>query len=250
MEYSPSMTRHPTPTEHLSAYHQNSGLLFQFVLEELLLSIPVVDQIHLTFTALENALMQRTDPDEVEGYLANLLVNIAELTGSALVHNQIYPWTPSKGSLGKLKHYTQLLAPGDQEEPFHYPATLLSVAISKAYHSAIQAREIVWQLRQKPITLSEASTLFSLLTRLAVKVQEASDLLPTLVAHFREDENVLYYLLRSREKFEAVYKRPLVKELAKQIFKRGITEMGDFLVERYQERGFDQVAASIPRQIA
>ena len=242
------MPAHPAPTENLSVYHQNNGLLFQFVLEEFLSVIPAVDAIQGAHQRLEGALVRRRPDQEVERLSRQILSNIASLTGSALVSNYFYPWTPSKGSLGKLKRYVQLLkSPAPEVEEL---ADQLKGAVSNAYHGAMQARDVLWHLAKKPMVLREAAELFRLLNTLIDASRRVEELLPSLLVHFRDDENVVYFLVRRADAFANLHQELYVCNLLKKMYDNGLDEASQFLQDRYLERGFDQLAKRIQDKIA
>jgi hypothetical protein len=241
------MPLHPEPTENLSVYHQNNGLLFQFVLEEFLAVIPAVDAIRGAYQRLEAALVRRRPNQEVERLARQILSSIASLTGSALVNNPAYPWTPSKGSLGKLKHYVHLLrAPALEVEEL---TDQLKGVVNHAYHGAMQARDVLWQLGQRQIVLREASDLFRLLNNLIDATRRIEELLPSLLLHFRNDENVVYFLIRRAEAFDSLHQDLYVSNLLRKMYEDGLDEAREFLKGRYRARGFKRLAEQLDMKI-
>lgn len=241
------MPAHPAPTENLSVYHQSNGLLFQFVLEEFLAVIPAVDAIQTAHQRLEATLVRRRPNEEVERLSHQILSNIAALTGSALVSNHSYPWTPSKGSIGKLKHYIHLFrAPVPEVEEL---TDQLKGMVSQGYHGAMQARDVLWHLGQKPMVLREASELFRLLNTLIEACRRIEELLPSLLVHFRDDENVVYFLVRRADAFENLHQEFYVCNLLTRMYDNGLDEASQFLQDRYLERGFEKLAGRIEGKI-
>ncbi len=242
------MPAHAAPTENLSVYHQSNGLLFQFVLEEFLSVIPAVDAIQTAHQRLEAALVRRRPNEEVERLSQQILSNIAALTGSALVSNHSYPWTPSKGSLGKLKHYIHLFrAPVSEVEEL---TDQLKGVVSQAYHGAMQARDVLWQLGQKPMVLRETSELFRLLNTLTEASRRIEELLPSLLVNFRNDENVVYFLVRRADAFANLHQEFYVCNLLTKMYDNGLDEASQFLRDRYLKRGFNRLAERINQKIA
>lgn len=241
------MPLHSAPTENLSVYHQNNGLLFQFVLEEFLAVIPAVSAIGTAYQRLEAALVRRRPNQEVERLAGQILDSIASLTGSALVSNHSYPWTPSKGSLGKLKHYIHLFAaPVPEVEEL---TDSLKGAVSNAYHAAMQARDVLWQLGQRPMVLREASELFRLLNNLIEASRRIEELVPSLLIHFRDDENVVYFLIRRAEAFDDLHEELYVCNLLSKMYDGGLDEAAEFIRDRYRERGFTRLTTQIDEKI-
>lgn len=242
------MPTHSAPTENLSVYHQNNGLLFQFVLEEFLAVIPAVDAIRAAYQQLEGALVRRRPNQEVERLARQILTSIAALTGSALVSNHSYPWTPSKGSLGKLKHYVHLLdAPASEVEEL---TDQLKGVVSHSYHAAMQARDVLWQLGRRQIVLREASDLFRLLNALIDAARRIEELLPSLLFHFRDDENVVYFLVRRADAFATLQQELYVCNLLRKMYDDGLDEAHQFLYKRYETRGFKKLAEQLEMKIA
>ena len=121
--------------QHPSVYSQSSSLLFQFILDEFLIAAQEGAKMSPLYLQLETALLRHRPFREIERLLSQVGGALAILTGSARIHTQIYPWTPSKGALGKLKHYTSVFAP--QESRLDASISELAIAASKSYHGAL-----------------------------------------------------------------------------------------------------------------
>jgi len=65
--------------------------------------------------------------------------------------------------------------------------------------------------------------------------------LSRLIHQFRDDENVIFFLLRHHSVLDSLYGQRFTLKLLSRMFSKGLKEAQHFLITRYAERGFTVV---------
>lgn len=138
-----------------------------------------------------------------------------------------HPWTPFQGPLAKLRYYARLLIP-----PLDSPqeALLFYEAVSSACGVAVQAIELA----------NEAGAL-----KFLKAMEQLARRLPPFIDSFYKDENVLFFLARHSERFNALYGRGFMQILFQSNHYQGTAHIRSFLLKRYEQRGFSHLAPEI-----
>ncbi|MCH9634159.1 MAG: hypothetical protein S4CHLAM7_09020 [Chlamydiae bacterium] len=238
--------------QSLNVYSQSTSLLFQFILFEFITSSKKIQDIENIYSQLESLLIKHRLQADVDLYLNQLLDFMPFLTGSQMViaNEQTFPWTHQKGSLNKLRHYCYLLSHkfSDKGDVLN-----MNIAVSKAFHSALQIREVIFSLQRQsedPQRVPNYVSLYHLLDKLIDNMRRASRLILRILIQFKDDENVLFFLLQHRTDLDQLYKTQFVARILKKMFSDGSKGAEEFLKLRYQERGFHHLIDSITNQIS
>lgn len=237
---------------NLNVYSQSTGLLFQFVLSEFLVTYKKIQEIEHLYEEMESQLIKERLRADVAPYLTRFLDLMPSLTGSqmVIVNEQTFPWTHHKGSLNKLRHYCYLLSHRKTEE---IDILNLNVAVSKAFHSALQIKEVIFSLQRQtddPNRIPNYVSLYQLLDRVIDNIRRASRLILRVLVQFREDENILFFLLNNKTSFDQLYKTQFVSRILKKMFPKGAVDATEILKEKYTERGFHNLIESITSQMS
>lgn len=233
-------------TKNLSIYCQSHGLLFQFLLTEFLATLKEVQAIEQLYKKME-----KNASEEMLALLEKLFSSINALTGSAVINQPYFPWSCDKGCLNKLHHYCYLyahLSPDNKKETAE-----INTSVRKAFHSAMESRELLLCLQQeshmgKPV-FAESQVLHPLLDKLIDNLTRVSRLLLPIILSYREDENVLFFLLSRQEEFDSLYQSSCLAHLLQQMYPGGLREAKDFLLKQYTKRGFDHLLALIDKKM-
>ncbi len=220
-------------------YGQKPGVLFQFVLSEFLNSYAEVKAIQ----KFCNHLAAATD-----WQLSKMMGALSQLTGSPLSDHPS-PWESHQGTLGNLKHLCASLA-----ELSDSPATgELSGAADRAFFAALEARDILPSFLRRPLQRDrlQATVLCTPhLRRLVENVERVSNLLPSIIQHFRDDENILLFIVKRRADFDTLYGSSFTKNLLLVMFPEGLRELQNVMEERYRARGFERLAETVRHKLA
>lgn len=237
---------------NLNVYSQSTSLLFQFILSEFVISYKKIQEIEKTYEQMESSLIKLRLQGDVGIYLNALLDLMPSLTGSqmVIVNEQTFPWTNHKGSLNKLRHYCYLLSHRSSGQS---DILNMNISVSKAFHSALQIREVIFSLQRQcedPHRIPNYVSLYQLLDRVIDNMRRASRLILRILIQFKEDENVLYFLLKHKTDFDQLYKTQFVARILKKMFPKGALDANDLLKKKYSDRGFHNLIESITNQVS
>lgn len=232
-------------------FGHNPSLLFQFILFEFIAAYKEVQEIEKNYKNLESFLIKNRLISSEDSYLELLLHSITKLSGSSSVNENILFWGPQKGSLNKLRHYSYPFV--KQFDSKETTVINLNICVSKAFHSALQAREVIFYLQQeshKAKKMPDYVMLYQLIDKLIDNINRASRLILRIIMRFREDENIVYFLLRNKDALDRIYKINFTTKLFRKMYPNGIEEAKNLLTKKYSERGFSNLLASIEKKIS
>lgn len=244
-------TENTTSLVNLNIYCQSRGLLFQFILSEFLTSYSKVNEIEGIYSSIESELIKNRLQADIESSLSQTLTLIPMLTGAQMeiTDEQTFPWTHNKGSLNKLRYYCFLFGQKNIENP---DAVKMNICVSKAFHSALQLREVILSLQHQILdgTVPNYVSLYHLLDKLIDNMRLASRLILKLLIQYKDDENILYFLLKNQKDFDVVYDTPFVAKVLKKMYPEGLKFAKDLIVEKYVKRGFGYLIGFISKKMA
>jgi hypothetical protein len=118
----------------------------------------------------------------------------------------------------------------------------------------MESRELLLCLHQDYETpkqfLAECQTLPPLLDKLIDNIARVSHLLLSLILCYRDNENVLYFLLNRQEELDNLYHSSCLTHLFEQMYPGGVKEAKELLIKRYTIRGFHHLLAHINQKMA
>ncbi len=216
----------PMHTSHYNSYHFNDGLLFQFILHELIYSSEIIlDVINL---------MEETETSEV---LATMNDTLGRLVGASHESMRLLSWMPDHSPLTKLKNYCALFA--NQSKDSEKPAHLLHSCSDQAWLGFVQALRF---LRE------EAKLPFLHIQKAIIPMKKLKSTVGKMLPHFRDDENVLFFTVRHHEQIDTLFGQHFVHKLMLELFPDGLDSACDFMVARYTQRGFESLIPEIEQQ--
>jgi len=199
---------------------QHDHLLIQFFLDEFLVACPLIRSL-------------RTVREKLEGAFGEIQEEaITELSKEvkALVFESD-EWSMKEGPLRRLKKYA-----------VRFNDTVRRAA-NKAFYASLQVLE---ELSFK----EKREVLYPHLDQMQEGFAIIAEEVPTLIAKFNENENVLYFLLKNRDELDEIYEPSFIRELCDEIFDGGVDEMAGYIVKKYRERGFGLHVPDIESRIA
>jgi len=209
-------------------YFQQKHLLFQFILSELITT-------HSTFRLLSDLVGQ------VNGDVGMLVEPLTGLVGSTQGHLPVVSWV-QEGSLTKLKHYCALLCQ-DLESQQN------CIGMHQEAHQAWWISQQLLDVLKPHPQHGKVGSWKLLMKRLTKSIQRLTKLIEKGIWEYREDENVLFFVLRHQEQLDDLYNKRFVHGLLKKMFPKKQNTLESFLVQRYTERGFPHLAEVITTKI-
>lgn len=202
-----------------SSFHQNNGLIFQFILVHFCTAMTEV-------IALETALKKQG-----KGLEERVVDSFERLLGEPF-KNGHYPWNSDIGLFFKLKNYCAALA-------------------AKSYDKDKEAKHLekvadqVWKISREIQESTLDVKILSKILKLSAAMRRLARQIVQTVPQFRDDENVLYYLIKNQQQLDALFGNHFVVTLMDFLFPGGQEETERFLINRYTQRGFTQVLPTI-----
>ena len=186
-----------------------------------------------------------------------LKASISKLVGSSQDYMRIFSWSIENGILAKLKNNCDFFAQNSCSEDKN--ALILQRYANNTWLLCLRCLDIMRAIEHEVLVdaLSKAkplgyyaNILFQTLEKMNLSLQRFSRILLRLLLAFKEDENVVYFLLRSKDELDALYGPDSVRKLLEQMYPRGLQEAGHFLLKKYASRGFENLLPIIAAKIA
>lgn len=242
---------------HLSGYHQNNSLLFQFILSELVRSYRVVQEMNEHAKELSQSFLQPLLKKRSDGFLLAIKECINKLVGSSQEYYSIFFCHQEEGFLAKLKYNSVFFSQNCGEEDkealglhrYAHRAWLLCLRSLDAIRE-IEHEILIDHLRQTKATDSDYQPLLQTLQKINGSMHRIARLVVKLLLRFRDDENVVFFLLRYKEQFDEFFGKHFVFKLFSQMFPKGVQEANRFLLKKYTSRGFENLLPIIASKIS
>lgn len=231
------------PHVHLNTYHHNNSLLFQFILNEFLLTYREVKTLHHLTAPL------KASAKKANGDFNAIVQTIVQLSGPTHHYMRLFSWNIDAGMLGKLKNYCAFFSHNADYED----KTLLSMHnyADKAWILCLQSMETLRAIQaESKASAAQRAELYAMLDKLNLYMHRIARLIGQASLQFSDDENVIYYLLRHHKQLDALLGKGYTGKLLKKMYPKGVQEVGRFLMKRYTSRGFENLLPEISAKIS
>lgn len=206
---------YPMPKKNCNAsdqpfvfYHQNDGLLYQFLLHECLCA--------------HNLLRKKPSTP-----LLHQIVGSLELSQEK--------WRAPKGHLPRLIYYSTLFFS-------HFNQTLMSDTRHLKERLGLLYQEALFNMELMNDNKPELKKLYSILKK---EIGAFFKILLKEVPQYKENPAVLYFLLRNQKQIDAIYRQSFTKEIFFMLFPGGLEQAHSFLAERFANKGFNRLLSQI-----
>jgi hypothetical protein len=222
MVFTPSVIHH-----HLRTSEERHNLLVQFIYSELMESFEIIKCIEKLKLSDESLLN--------EGVAENLYHLLLKLVGNPKSSSHYFS-NEKSGTFSKIKSYSALLSEikSIQKKEISYlnqvgnQMWILSLQACDACKSLLQEQDI-------------NKTLLFLIKRMIHALKVYLKIIKQFLMHYKQDENVLFFLLQNQEKLDAMYHENFVASLFKKMFFRSLKRAELFIYTRYSIRGFSHL---------
>lgn len=214
-------------------YSQERHLLFQFILTELMITCDKVRQ------------MNQFSKEKNEEGKEKIIGNLTELVGPAQGQMRLFSW-PQDGSLAKLKHYCALLCQACDVHDVQF------IQLHEEAHQAWRLSVQLFDLLKPSLPVFKAKknpSATTILRRLSRSIEKLGKKVVRIIQDFRHDENVIYFMLRHHQQLDSLYGENFVARLFKKFFPQKNKGVGEFLIQRYTERGFSHLIPVIQEEL-
>lgn len=218
------------PQQRLNIYHHNESLLFQFILYE-----------HIR-SQKETVVFDRylTETSSAEESLNQLKESLKILIGMHSGFLCLFSWNRDEGILTKLNNYCALLI---RQSVQSEKLTALHTHSEKCWKCCIKLQQTI---EDKPYP----ETLQPIVQKTLTALKKISNVILKTIPHFKNDENVVFFLLRYKKELQTVYGTHVLENLFVKMYAQGTLEAEKFLLLRYSARGFTNLLPTISAKIA
>lgn len=225
-------------TPYLDNYYNDPKLLFLFTLDAFIKSVEVLKEINVLCgkgapVGAEESISEQQDILARESINQHLIA----LLGTMGTPDR---WHSSEGFLVKLRNFCALFqqkVDGSEKEGLtiqHY--------VDKVCTDCSLAHETLYQ--------EDRTAFLRTIEKADNSMQRLSKVLARQIQQFREDENIVFFVVNNWEKLDRFYGSRFTAKLANKMYPKGLREMLIFLTTRYKERGFDQLLPEIAAKVA
>lgn len=205
---------------HLNAY-ESIPLLLQFSLTEFF-------QVFQLFKGIQRFV-------EAEQFTHALNSMLTKFTGSSPERAKAFFWSPENGCLAKLYYYATFL--NDHSISYFPSFPPLEKTCKKSW---MLGSHLIEAIDDEKYATTEA-----ILNKLHRNIRQIAKELVKVIILLKENENVLFFLLRHRMQLDDIYGQNFTMKLIASLFTRGLNEAQAHLIERYSSRGFEKLSETI-----
>ncbi|MGK5595596.1 MAG: hypothetical protein ACSNEK_09620 [Parachlamydiaceae bacterium] len=218
---------------HHPPYLQDSHLVFQFILSEFIKASEEARRLEPLIALYK----QKNGENHCE-----LVHSLTGLSGYSHNHGQIFPWTHAEGSLNKLTtlihQYVQLS--GESRE-----VKEIQNVLDKSLKESKKALHLL-KASEKDNSSVYVEDMIELHVIQALKsFRKLKKHLFPLLKLFRNNANVLFFLLKNQQALRNIYGKRVIVQFFKENCPEGHTSLEHFLLGEYTKRGFSQLAKNI-----
>lgn len=224
--------------EHFLESSKNDGLIFQFLLVEFFKMMHEVKTIEKQLKQLEKT--QSVDFQEI-------IKPVAAFSGGMLSYTRFFPWGLEEGILGRFAYYTQLLTNFGKYNKELEP---LQINLEKGEKEVVSSLECLKKAqKEKSRSFLEESLIKNLKATLRT-LKKMVKYLPPLLSRFKNNEHVIYFLLRFQHTMGEIYGKSFLIQFLEKTFHGKLQYLEQFLVKEYSSRGFKKLSKNIKEKVA
>lgn len=197
----------------MTLYHQADHLVFQFILSKLI-------QAHEALSA----------------YISNCKnkESLRRLTGHHQMPMKLIHWTDSnEGFVENLKNHCALFV-------LHF-AAIPECPSNNMHEEARKAWILSLNLEIEAQSNEQNGQSEELTIQLGNAFKKIAFFASQLAQRFKDNENVLFFLVRKQQQLDAIIGQPYVKPLMEEMFTYGLVEAQEKIIEKYTSRGFSDL---------
>jgi hypothetical protein len=218
------------PHQHINAYHYDNSLLFQFILAETLATLREANQLL-----------------EIQGDPQKIRQSMTRLVGTLNDSYRLFSWAPENGSLAKLRSYCSYFA--HSADPHDNVLIPLVHTAEQNWLLGLVCLDDLRLIERTRSTPAHRTKLNKSLKELSTGLQKLCKMIAKLIEQFWNDENVIFFVLRNKGDFDALFGERFVKNLLKKMYLGGIWGAASFLSKRFAKRGFEHLVPIIEARI-
>lgn len=225
-----------TPSPYLDAFYSDQHLLFLFILDTFLESAELLKNIQLLCgkdTPVKTESVPYDTQEKIREHLATLI-------GPSSMPLNVFLWRSSEGLLIKLRNFCSLFQ--EKVEGSEKEGLTIQHYVEKICADCMHALEALPQ--------EDRTTFLRSIEKADHALQRLAKAIARQIPLFKENENVVFFLINHWEKFDRYYGNRFTAKLANKMYPKGLREMLLFLNARYKDRGFEPLLSEIAAKVA
>lgn len=200
---------------------QSVPLLLQFSLSEFF-------QVYRLFQNIQKLV-------EEEQFNNRLTTQLARFSGLSPERSKVFYWSPDNSCLAKLCYYATFLEDHAQSLFPHFPPVEKSCRKCWMFGS-----HLFEAIDDQKYVSGEI-----ILGKLQRSLRQVAKELIKAITLLKENENVLFFLLRHNAQIDIIYGSCFTMKLIAGLFPGGLNEAKTYLIDKYADRGFDKLSETI-----
>jgi len=238
----------------ISACQHDQSLLFQFVFSEFLTA-------HHEFQTIKSLFKQISEEIDIQPSKSTIphqkwteiIAALTQLSGSSHEYMRIFSWNQENGFLAKLKNHCAMFQQNSEEDDKYSP--LLETNANACWLVSLQLLNTARCLQN--LTVSKKTyngyLLFSDFQKEAARLNRSlrtfSRIIAKIIPNFSDDENVIFFILRSHEQIDRAFGHNFTANLFTSMYS-SLKKTSQFLQKNYARRGFHDLLPVIAQKIA
>ena len=240
--------RYETPHSHLTTYHGNNAIIMQFIFFEVINAFQEVYELEYLVSQIKLTPTKKFSKSDRE-HMASITTSISRLAGYTQKYMRIFTWNLNDGILAKLKNYCSYFA--NNISPDDPDVSALQRNAERAWINCLECIDQIREAEKLPTRgTPDLPSLKTYMEKMVQRLRRLSRVAGNIVLRFKEDENVLLFLLNHQDQLDRLYEDQFVAKLFHKMFPKGLQQAEEFLVEQYASRGFDHLLPQITSKFA
>jgi hypothetical protein len=239
-----------------NSYFYHSHLLFQFILTEFVDTYSEALSIQVHYNQLTQVVKQIAPYGQFQMLLEQIAASMVRLVGHPKKKWESYPWHTKVGTQTKHREYFNLFCRNRKEKNSDFSA--IHTTVNRAWDMCYDCLLLIYKMQQVTATChclelkpsSQENSLCKHINRFLSHIQRLAKQITKAIYCFRNDENILFFLLLHKEQFDKLYGPQYLVKLFAKLYPNGIEEAADFIVKKYSHRGFDMLLPIILEKLA
>lgn len=228
-----------TIVSSLGSHHLSNSLLFQFILSDFIIAFLEMQGIDHLCHRKQLPVVEKMCYEHNVELIKSIKIILDRLVGLKHDHCKRFSTNMTEGILTRLKmHCINFCQASDGEAK-----ELLAMQhyAEKSWQNCMLAVDALGDAHNK------CGPLFAYLEKASNALHRLGKLTARLMQHYRDDENVVFFVLRHKDSFEKAFGKRFVTKLFCRMYPKGLSEAENFLVKKYKERSFENIAPVINR---
>jgi hypothetical protein len=233
-----------TPYVKISArpggnHYLNSSLLFQFILSDFITAFLEIQCLDILYHRKLLPVVEKRYNEYNQELIQKIEQVLGRLVGIKNEYIKRFSSNIIEGILTRFKMHCIMFSQQSDTEAKELLA--MQHYAEKIWQNCMLAADALSD------TSNKCTQLFTYLEKASNALHRLGKLITRLIQQFRDDENVVFFVLRHKESFDKAFGKRFITKLFCRMYPKGLPEAKDFLIKKYMDRNFDNIAPMISR---